>query len=60
MDSNIIELAADKKFTEFEDAIRTELKNKLNNHDTIKKYNSDFDNINKMKDLFSQITKSKN
>lgn len=59
MEIETLQLAADKKFTDFENAVKLELQNKLSNHDYMKKYASAYDNINRMKDLFNQITKSK-
>ena len=55
MDAEILKSAENKKYTEFSDAIKAELKSKLAGHPTIDKYSSDYDRIQKMKDIFSQI-----
>jgi len=55
MDSNVIDLAINKKYTEFSDAVKAELKSKISNHDISKKYTSDYDKIQQMKNIFSKI-----
>lgn len=44
-----------KKFTDFSDAVKQELKNKLSNHPKTKDYVSNFDKIQQMKDSFAKI-----
>ena len=58
LDNNTIDLAMSKKYTEFSDAIKSELKSKLSNNDYVKKYTSDFDKIDQMKSMFAKIHKS--
>lgn len=55
MDKNIINSAKDKKFTEFSDAVKTELKTKLAGNETVSQYTSDFEKIQQMKTMFSKI-----
>jgi len=55
LDIDVINSATDKKYTEFSDAIKAELHNKMSNNDISKKYASDYDSIQSMKKLFAQI-----
>lgn len=55
MKHETLQLAGDGKFSEFEAAVKAELKNKLGNHEEIKSYTSAFDKIQDMKNLFKQI-----
>lgn len=55
LDTTIIDKAVEKKYTEFSDAIKTSLRNKMTNHEISKKYASDYDKIQDMKQLFAQI-----
>lgn len=55
MDTNIIQSVKDKKFSEFETAVKQELKNKLANSPEVKKYASDYDKIQSLKDTFAKI-----
>ena len=57
-DTNIMQSVADKKYTEFSTAVKQELLNKVSNTETMKNYTSEFDRIQKMKDLFAQINKT--
>ena len=57
MEIEDLKLAGDKKFTDFSNAVKAELKSKLNNHPNIQGYKSEFERINAMKDLFSQVIK---
>jgi hypothetical protein len=50
-----IQNAVDKKYTEFSDAIKAELKNKLANQEDVKQYASDYDKIQDMKAAFAKI-----
>lgn len=54
--NDVLQLAVDSKFTEFSDAIKLELKQKLANHETSQKYTSEFDHIQKMKDIFKMAS----
>jgi len=51
-----LDLAKDKKFTEFSKAVKTELKKKLKNKPEIKQYISDYDKIQQMKAKFAEIS----
>ena len=55
LEQEVLDLAADKKFTEFSNAVKQELKNKLSNQKDIKQYVSDFDKIQQMKQQFAAI-----
>ena len=55
---NIMQSVADKKYTEFSTAVKQELINKVANSDTMKNYTSEYDNIQRMKSLFAQISKT--
>ena len=55
-----IRFAADKKYTDFSNAVKTELKQKLSDHSTVQNYKSEFERIQNMKDLFSQVVASNN
>ena len=57
-DTNIMQSVADKKYTEFSTAVKQELLNKVSNTETVKKYTSEFDRIQTMKNLFAQINKT--
>lgn len=56
INKEILDLAYNKKFTDFSKAVKQELHNKLNNHKVTKKYVSDFDKIQDMKKSFKQIS----
>lgn len=55
-----IKFAADKEYTNFSNAVKQELKQKLSDHSDIKNYKSEFERIQNMKDLFSQVITSNN
>ncbi len=55
MEIDVIDNAIDKKYTEFSDAIKQELSNKMNNNADIKQYKSDFDKIQDIKNIFAKI-----
>lgn len=55
LDTDIINYAVNKKYTEFSDAIKSELQNKLANNKDAKKYVSDYDKIQQMKLAFAKI-----
>lgn len=50
---DIINNATKGKFTEFSDSIRTELTNKLSNHEISRNYANEYDNIQVMKKVFA-------
>lgn len=55
LDTDIINYAVNKKYTEFSNAIKSELQNKLANNKDAKKYVSDYDKIQQMKLAFAKI-----
>lgn len=55
MDTNILRSAEDKKFTDFSDAVKQELKTKLASHPKTVAYSNDFDKIQQMKSVFAKI-----
>lgn len=55
MTINDIQFAADKKFTDFSNAVKCELKNKLTNHESVQRYKTDFERIQNIKSLFAKI-----
>lgn len=55
MNTAILKHAGDRKFTDFSNAVKSELKNKLANREEIKTYISDFDRVQQMKSMFAQI-----
>lgn len=55
-----IKFAMDKKYTDFSTAVKTELKQKLATHPEIETYKSDFEKIQDMKNLFSQVIGASN
>ena len=56
MDKEIIKLATAGKYTEFSEVIKEELKTKLSNHEVMKKYSADIDQIKKHKEQFKTIS----
>lgn len=58
LDQEVISKATDKKYSEFSDAIKAELKTKMANHPDAKQYASDFDKIQDMKNMFAKISNS--
>ena len=60
LEQETLDAAKDKKFTEFSDAVKQELKNKLSNHSKTKEYVSNFDKIQQMKDSFTKIANISN
>jgi|SaaInl8_200m_RNA_FD_contig_61_766361_length_3315_multi_10_in_0_out_0_4 hypothetical protein len=58
LDKTDIQNAIDKKYTAFSAAVQQDLKSKLRDHSATKKYVSDFDEIQRMKSIFSQINTS--
>lgn len=55
LEKTVIKSAVDKKYTEFSNAIKQELHNKMANSDIGKSYASDFDKIQQMKASFAKI-----
>lgn len=56
MNKDVIQLAIDKKYSAFSDAIKMELHNKLTDHPVSKQYATDFDHIRQMKQKFATIS----
>lgn len=54
----MVDAARDKKYTEFETAIRKELKSRISNNPEVQEYKSAYDNIQHMKSLYKQIQDS--
>ena len=54
----MVDVARDKKYTEFETAIRKELKSRISNNPEVQEYKSAYDNIQHMKSLYKQIQDS--
>jgi selenocysteine-specific translation elongation factor len=59
LDVNDITAAAEKRYTDFSNAIKQELNNKLQNHPIIQNHTSEFERIERLKDIFSQINQTK-
>jgi len=57
LEQDTIDNVKDKKFTDFSNAVKQELKQKLSSHKGTKEYVSDFDKIKQMKDSFAKISK---
>lgn len=53
---NVLDYVADKKYSDFSAAVKQELLYKLGNSNEIKSFASEFDKIQQMKNLFSQIS----
>ena len=58
IDQSTLDAVKDKKFTDFSNAVKQELKQKLSNHKDTKQYVSNYDKIQRTKDLFNQIAKT--
>jgi hypothetical protein len=56
LDKTVIDSAVEKKYSDFSDAVKSELANKLASHPTVKKYADEFDKIQQMKSIFSKIS----
>jgi len=50
-----LELAVDKRYTDFSNAIKQELANKVANNPVIQNFETEFDRIQKLKGIFAQI-----
>jgi selenocysteine-specific translation elongation factor len=59
LDVNDITAAVEKRYTDFSNAIKQELNNKLQNHPIIQNHSSEFERIERLKDIFSQINQTK-
>ena len=57
--SQILDTAKDGKFSEFSDAVKQELKQKLSSHKVTKQYVSDYDKVQQMKTLFADVAKTR-
>lgn len=57
LEQDTIDDVKDKKFTDFSNAVKQELKQKLSSHKGTKAYVSDFDKIKQMKSSFAKISK---
>lgn len=55
MNPDILRHAEEGKFTEFSNAVKTELKSKLANNPVIKQHTDDYDKIQDMKASFAKI-----
>lgn len=55
LNNDTIQLATDKKYSEFSNAVKTEMMSKMANHDISKNYVSQYDKIQNMKNLFAKI-----
>lgn len=50
-----LDLAVDKRYTDFSNAIKQELANKVANNPVIQNFETEFDRIQKLKGIFAQI-----
>lgn len=55
LDPTVIDMAVNKKYTELDAAIKSELHSKLSNHPDAVKYANDYDKIQQMKKVFSEF-----
>ena len=55
---NVLDYVADKKYSDFSAAVKQEMLNKLANSSEMRNFTSEFDKIQQMKNLFSQISNS--
>jgi 5'-deoxynucleotidase YfbR-like HD superfamily hydrolase len=55
LDSNVIDSAVNKKYTEFSASIKKELMNKMANHVDAKQYAKDYDQIQTLKGMYAEI-----
>lgn len=56
LDKTVIDKAVGKKYSDFSDAVKAELQNKMTNHPDAKNYASEYDKIQDMKKLFAKVT----
>lgn len=55
MNTDIFRAAEDKRFTDFSNVVKDELKQKLSGREEIKNYVDDYEKIQQMKASFAQI-----
>lgn len=55
LEPDVLQIAAEKRYTDFSNAVKQELANKLANNPTIQDHVSEFDRINNLKAVFAQI-----
>ena len=55
LNTDTINQAVDKHYTNFSDSIKTELKDKLSSHEKIASYANEYDAIQSLKQKFSDI-----
>lgn len=55
LDASVIDLAIQKRYSDFSNVLRAELRSKLSNHPEMVNYSNEFDKIKKIKIAFSQI-----
>ena len=58
MEQKIIDLAVQKKYSEFASAVKTELHSKMKNHEDVKSFSAEYDKIQNLKSKFAGITQS--
>jgi len=56
MDNETIQLAIDKKYSDFSDKVKAALNTKMSNHPTMKQHTDDISEIKEYKKIFSQIS----
>jgi hypothetical protein len=59
LDSNDLQAAGEKRFTDFSNAVKQELNNKLQSNPIIQANVSEYERIQQLKDIFSQINQTK-
>ena len=57
MNSTVIDLAKDKKISDFADVVKAELKKKVLDNDFVKDKKEELDKYNKVSDTLSKLTK---
>lgn len=55
LDTNVINLAINGKYTDFSNAVKAELHSKLSQNDSAKSYANEYDKIQQMKVIFAKI-----
>jgi hypothetical protein len=58
IDKEVIQIAVDKKYTDFSDTVKGELHAKLAGHPDVSAYNNEYDNIQQTKAKFAEINKT--
>ena len=59
MDQSIIDLAVQKKYSDFANAIKSNLRTKLKNHEEIQTFSTEYDRMQDLKSKFAQINQSR-